>query len=181
MDKAREHIPVGVRADIPGSSSMARSYRNYVSTARHEAGDHLLDAAHIEIPAHLNNKVILFDMVNDGTILVFCSEFGKMLLSRGKNICIDGTFKVQRKIFMIFLNFFKCRPLAFAQLYTINVMIDETAVPAVYGLLPGKTEATYEKLFKAVHEFVPEWKPANVICDFEIAAMNAIKKVLVLL
>ena len=63
MDKAREHIPVGVRADIPGSSSMARSYRNYVSTARHEAGDHLLDAAHIEIPAHLNNKVILFDMV----------------------------------------------------------------------------------------------------------------------
>ena len=69
--------------------------------------------------------MIFFDLVGHGTMLVFCSSFGmQMLADFGDHVCIDGTFK--------------CRPLAFSQLYTIHVLIDRTAVPVVYGLLGNK-------------------------------------------
>uniref|UniRef100_A0A914HNA6 Uncharacterized protein n=1 Tax=Globodera rostochiensis TaxID=31243 RepID=A0A914HNA6_GLORO len=116
IDMSRQQMSVGVRAEnAPPSSSMARSYRNYVSKARNKTGDYLLDAPVIQIPARLLKKVIFFDLVGNDTMIVFCSPFGQHLLSDyGASICIDGTFK--------------CRPLAFAQVYTINVLIDKNAV-----------------------------------------------------
>lgn len=63
--------------------------------ARKEAGDDMPDSLNITIPPQLNDRVMFFDMVNNETMLVFCSHFGKTLLEeRGSDLCIDGTFKV---------------------------------------------------------------------------------------
>ena len=92
--------------------------------ARREFGDHLLDGPTIGIPDQFKEKVIFFDLVGHDAMLVFCSFGMQMLADFGDHVCIDGTFK--------------CRPLAFSQLYTIHALIDRTAVPVVYGLLGNK-------------------------------------------
>lgn len=75
-------------------------------------------------------------------------------------------------------HFFQCRPLAFAQMYSVHTLIDRTAVPAVYALMGDKTESSYATLFRAIKNKIPNWAPNNVICDFEIAAIKGITRVI---
>uniref|UniRef100_A0A915N3X4 MULE transposase domain-containing protein n=1 Tax=Meloidogyne javanica TaxID=6303 RepID=A0A915N3X4_MELJA len=151
-------------SENPQKTRRAVDIARHQIPSREQAGDYLLDASTISIPDNLKEKVVFFDMVEHDTMLVFCSSFGKQILvDYGKNICIDGTFK--------------CRPLAFTQLYTINVLIDRTAVPAVYALMGNKKQLSYEKLFTAIKNEVPDWDPSLFFTDYEIAAMQAVQHV----
>jgi hypothetical protein len=72
---------------------------------------------------------------------------------------IDGTFAVAPELFY--------------QVYTIHVLVDNSAVPLVYALLPDKTEATYERVFRKLVELRSALNPATIMADFERASLNA--------
>ena len=112
-----------------------------------------------------NENFLLYDSgANDvNRILIFCSDSGRLDLCQAKNIAVDGTFD-------------SC-PQIFFQLFTLHVVKKNTSVPRLFALLPNKTENTYERLFMAIKEQVPAFKPESVLLDFEKATMNAINKV----
>jgi hypothetical protein len=84
---------------------MGRAYRRFVAEEKKEIGDDLLDfqnTIQIVIPARLNDRLLLDDVVDGQRMLVFASEFGRqLLLTHGANVSIDGTFKASA--------FFLCR------------------------------------------------------------------------
>lgn len=101
VSDVRKNIHEAVRANelTPSSSAMGRQYRRFTQNERLEAGDELLNAPNIDeivIPARLENLVLFDGHVNNKRLFVFCSNFGRDLLTSddGNNISIDGTFKV---------------------------------------------------------------------------------------
>lgn len=50
-------------------------------------------------------------------------------------------------------------------------------VPCIYALLPDKTQATYEELFQAIKENIPNFRPDFIKSDYETAAMNALRAI----
>ena len=44
--------------------------------------------------------------------------------------------------------------------------------PCIHALLPNKSEATYDRLFKKLLEIEPLLNPIAIMIDFEEAAMN---------
>ncbi|RWS06458.1 uncharacterized protein B4U80_07347, partial [Leptotrombidium deliense] len=50
-------------------------------------------------------------------------------------------------------------------------------MPAIYALLPNKTDATYTRMLNVLKEKIPSLNPISILTDFEIAAQNAFKTV----
>ncbi|KAG8127317.1 hypothetical protein E2320_014244 [Naja naja] len=48
--------------------------------------------------------------------------------------------------------------------------------PVLYALLPNEQCATYKLLFKFMKILVANTQPWTILCDFEMAAMNAIRE-----
>ena len=53
------------------------------------------------------------------------------------------------------------------QLYTINVLIEQSSVGAAYTLMANKAQATYIRVLSALHQSI-QHLPLSVILDFEI-------------
>lgn len=109
------------------------------------------------------------DFLNDEgkRIIVFAGQETENFLANGKTFFLDGTFK-------------SC-PKQFTQLYTIHVDWGSTAsetnvYPAVFALLPDKTESTYRNLFIKLKTSNPLFNPHLIKLDFETAAINACRK-----
>jgi hypothetical protein len=108
----------------------------------------------------------------DVGILVFTNKNNCRLLNAASYWLMDGTFKT-------------C-PAPFVQMYTIHALIGTTEgrpriVPLVYGLLSHKSEDCYSVLFELLKRYVyhklnTNLAPKLIITNFEIAAINAIKK-----
>ena len=95
-------------------------------------------------------------------ILIFASDDNLDLLIRHRHWLADGTFK--------------CAPAVFYQLFTLHVYIEGSVVPAVYALLPNKTQQTYQRMlleFSKLRQFNPE----SIVTDFERATINAVQVV----
>ena len=54
--------------------------------------------------------------------------------------------------------------------------MDGVIFPCIYALLPNKTEAIYDKLFKKLLEIEPLLNPLTIMVDFEKAAINALEE-----
>ena len=139
----------------------------------------LYSARHVSLgidtlPKHRNDIIIpekyqdfvLADEVCDERILIFSLD-GGILLGHGTCFFGDGTFK-------------SC-PLLFDQLYTIHMDIGSTReqtriIPVIYALLPNRKEATYTKLYNILRSKIPSFKPQEFHLDFEMAAINGLKK-----
>ncbi|KAB0793284.1 hypothetical protein PPYR_12904 [Photinus pyralis] len=52
---------------------------------------------------------------------------------------------------------------------------DQGVHPIFYALLPNKQEVTYRRMFELVIELQPELNPESIACDFENAAISAMK------
>jgi len=63
------------------------------------------------------------------------------------------------------------------QLYTIHVIRFQKVFPAVFALLPNRTEATYIKMLTALKALAPTMNPHSITTDFEKAAKNAFQVV----
>ena len=94
-------------------------------------------------------------------ILIFGSEKSVSYLEKFEDWYMDGTFSVTPKLF--------------SQVYTIHAFIGGCAVPALYCLLPDKSEATYTFLLEKVQSFNNSLHPRSIMVDFEKAMINSIK------
>ena len=68
-------------------------------------------------------------------------------------------------------------PSLFCQLYNIHPLRDETAIPAIFGLLSNKTEDTYTRFLREVSKLMPNFSLRIIMTDFEKAALNAFSNV----
>ncbi|KAL3117545.1 hypothetical protein niasHT_002862 [Heterodera trifolii] len=157
-------MQVGVRINAPSPSNMRRNYNNAKKKHQEEAGDVGLDAqptAQIVIPAALQNRVILNQPIENNRMIVFASAFGLDSLRQfNVEVAINGTFDTA--------------PRGIAQLYTMSVIIDHSAVPVVYGLMPNKELGSYTSFFETIRNRIGNnWFPTRIMSDFELAAMNA--------
>ena len=81
------------------------------------------------------------------------------ILEEHKDWFIDGTFKVA--------------PAEFLQVFTIHALVDRSAYPLVYVLLPDKTEQGYERVLRKMKELKPTLNPSSILSDYEKAIHNA--------
>ncbi|KAH7699626.1 hypothetical protein AAVH_33268, partial [Aphelenchoides avenae] len=97
-------------------------------------------------------------------IIVFMSDYGVGLLRDNPDWCVDGTFFAAPKYFR--------------QLLTINVLKNESSLPAAYLLLQGHSEETYDRALSAVFddERMRNIAPSSFISDFERGLINSMKK-----
>lgn len=49
--------------------------------------------------------------------------------------------------------------------------------PVVYALMAKRTVSAYRDVFHKVMEVCPQWKPKNIMCDFESALHSALREV----
>lgn len=125
----------------------------------------------LEIPEELKftyrdkAKFYMFDTGNKhpNRIIIFTTENNLKLMANYKEWYADGTFDVS--------------PTLFKQVYSIHININNTNLPVLYGLLPNKKGTTYKKFFKIIHVDLSVPSPNSINCDFELAAINAAKKV----
>lgn len=102
--------------------------------------------------------------VGDATrIFIFGSRDGVTLLQQSGNWFCDGTFKVVPELFY--------------QLYTVHALVQTNVFPCIYALLPNKTQATYNRLFRELHGVTNAASPTTVLMDFEKASLNAFEGV----
>jgi len=117
--------------------------------------------ADIVIPKRLqqttrNENFVLWDYKR---ILMFGTAEILKLLLQYDHWFIDGTFKIA--------------PTIFCQVFTIYALIDNSAYPLVYILLPDKSEDSYMRVFKELKSLQPKLNTASIMLDFEKAIHNA--------
>lgn len=113
-------------------------------------------------------RFLLIDDTQGPRIIAFASTENLTNLAAADRIYCDGTF-------------YTC-PTLFYQIYTIHVQLDGIMYPAVYALLPGKSEQIYQRYFSllktAMSNINLQLTPTTVFMDFETAAQNAIRSVI---
>ena len=153
---------------LPQLESVKRTIRNYKSMIIENCGNPTC-TAEIIIPEKYKNSL------KGETFLLYDSGFGDQ-----QRIIIYGTLK-----FIDFLRncdswfcdgTFRVVPDPFTQLYTIHAEKDGVIFPCIYALLPNKTEATYDRLFKKLLEIEPLLNPLRIMVDSEKAASNALEE-----
>ncbi|KAH7708293.1 hypothetical protein AAVH_24453 [Aphelenchoides avenae] len=98
----------------------------------------------------------------------FASDDGASLLRDNRMWCLDGTF-------------FAC-PKYFDSLLIISAMVENSCLPAIYIVLPDRTQVTYERAIAACFEAEPfrGISPESYICDFVLGLSAGMKKQFVL-
>ncbi|XP_050053383.1 uncharacterized protein LOC126549053 [Aphis gossypii] len=100
---------------------------------------------------------------SDERILIFFTGQNLELMGKYNNWFVDGTFK--------------CTPTLFTQIYTIHVLTTNSLIPAVYALLPNKSQKTYVHLLNQLKKIKSTLSPKLIMSDFEMASINAFKEV----
>ena len=95
----------------------------------------------------------------DNRILVFSTQRNLDILQRSSSWAMDGTFDIA--------------PPLFSQIYSIHGEYGGRSHPLVYGILPSKRRDTYDAFFAGVHHISNNLRPASLITDFEMAAIQA--------
>lgn len=112
-----------------------------------------------------NEDFLLWDSGDDDEkrILMFGTLANLELLQQHHHWFIDGTFKVA--------------PTIYYQVFTIHALIDASATPLIYVLLPDKSEDDYVRVLRKLEELKPTLNPASIMSDFEKASQNACSSV----
>lgn len=106
---------------------------------------------------------LLYDNEDESDrLLMFGTQQNLRVLKDSTALHCDGTFDI-------------CPP-GFSQVYTIHGRYRTHLVPLIYVLAPDKKQMTYDTLFDKLLELEPLLSPAKVMIDFEMAAIQSIKK-----
>uniref|UniRef100_A0A915E455 H15 domain-containing protein n=1 Tax=Ditylenchus dipsaci TaxID=166011 RepID=A0A915E455_9BILA len=100
---------------------------------------------------------------NGNRLLVFGRTSNRNWSRNMKVVFVDGTFKIT--------------PAPFHQVYVILAERGGYVFPVLYALLPNKSQATYEKLFRITRRIWPDFIPSSVSIDFEMAVISALEVV----
>ncbi|XP_048737527.2 uncharacterized protein LOC125652381 [Ostrea edulis] len=97
-------------------------------------------------------------------IMIFATDTNINHLCAAEVIFSDGTF-------------YSCTRF-FTQLYTLHGNVNGTIFPLIYGLLPNKSEDTYNRFFSLLKDSARRLQsvstPESWLLDFEIVARNAV-------
>ena len=108
---------------------------------------------------------LLRDDGDSNKILIFGTQENLLKLSELDTIYVDGTFST-------------C-PSLFRQLFTINGFVGGQQFPLVYGFLPTKSRADYNRFFAIVKEEMQNsgliLQPSAVMADFKLALIQAVE------
>lgn len=97
----------------------------------------------------------------DSSALVFASDAQLALLQQATLVHFDSTFKVV--------------PSLYYQLFTIFVQHAGFLFPVFFALMTRKTTDLYKAVFDKLHETLPDFRPAQVIADYEEAPIAAMQ------
>ena len=137
----------------PADEALKRSLRRF----RQRAGVRDLETSRRTVDGEEFLRYQTDDMV------VFAADCDLRELCNSQHWFADGTFKVS--------------PRGFYQQYTIHAFLDGVTYPCVSALLPGKSEAVYDRLLRVLEPLFPSTPaPETILTDFEKAAMNAFSK-----
>ena len=128
------------------------------------------ERAHIQIPDDLKTTLDGRDFLqaDDGgedKILVFATEQGIARACSAETVFIDGTFYTS--------------PRLFCQLFTFHVQEQSKVYPAIFALLPDKSQRTYQRLFGIVKTRAEalglQFAPPKIQSDYEQAVIRAVR------
>lgn len=63
----------------------------------------------------------------------------------------------------------------FYQMFTLHVLLVNTVIPLVYGLLIGKSAADYSQFFEKILD-QDTFEPMSIMTDFEQATIKSVKE-----
>lgn len=171
INACTERLPVGAQALLPRGPALKKTVRR----TRNRVTEALPNPATLQelvIPEAfrlynvngVSENFLLADS-EDGNdrIIIFGRQQGLAILQESSHWFMDGTFKIA--------------PLLFQQIYIIMAEKYDGVHPVLYSLLPNKRRETYYKLFRMVKQLASDANPESVSCDFELAAIQAIKDV----
>jgi len=108
---------------------------------------------------------ILAEEGADDNIILLGTQSNLHHLAEAECLYMDGTFQT-------------C-PRLFYQIFSIHIVKYGQTFPMVYGLLPNKQQATYNRMFMMVKEAALnlglELTPSSVLSDFEQALINSVR------
>lgn len=153
--------------DLPSfksvKDSLYRARKKFLNTFRlnHDS------PATVKIPERLAKSFFVCEDGDTEKILVFATKLSRKIIKKSGFYYGDGTFKVT--------------PRPFYQLYTLHYDLNSNSkstniIPVVYALLPNKTQATYERLFRILNEKLGI-EITDFKSDYEIAQSNAVLSV----
>ena len=155
------NVSEAVAVRLPSTESM-RSIRNQ----RQDRNQYpVARAAITEIPqefrqSQYGERFLFLDggVGYENRLILFGAEHAMEHLRESSQWFADGIFHV-------------C-PNLFFQFYTAHALDKGRSFPCIYGLLPNKTEETYNRLWQKVGNVV-QHNPDDIMTDFEIASINA--------
>lgn len=119
----------------------------------------------VQIPAQFHQMVLADYFYEGNRILMFCTPEARQMLYTVKEFFVDATFKA-------------C-PQPFKELVSIHGDIGSSTettrvVPFIFALLSSKKQSAYETMYDIIKSCFPQFQPATLHCDFEIAHINAL-------
>lgn len=112
-------------------------------------------------PGITENFLLADTGASQNRILIFGRKSWIKHLETAEVWYADGTFSIS--------------PPLFSQVYIVMVEKHGGVHPILYILLPNKTRETYNALFTLIKNIAPSANPKSINCDFEIAAIAAMK------
>lgn len=114
---------------------------------------------------------VIFGEDGNCRLLLFASENNLRMLDESPFWLVDGTFQT-------------C-PVLFTQIFSVHGLVGSSdcrrILPLAYGFLPQKTEECYVKFFNSLKEYALEYyielNLVQILSDFELAIINAVKTV----
>jgi len=116
----------------------------------------------------LHGESFLLHSGQGGKLLVFCAKTELAVLHQSSYLVCDGTFEMA--------------PNSAYQIYTIHgYTVGGEGLPLLWALLPNKSTETYSELFGCLRTALTDCfgdigRISYVLTDFELAAINAVKK-----
>jgi hypothetical protein len=113
-----------------------------------------------------NDKQFLIHIDNGWGVAMFATHKSLRILAACTVIFVDGTFRTA--------------PKPYKQLVTIHGMYRGVVVPLCFCLSTGKSVAQYRHIIHELCRKIREqtrirWRPATVVCDFEVSLISALQ------
>lgn len=173
VNRCLQDVPSTSAAHLPNKAAA----RILVHRIRNKGLPKIPNTINFEIPDYLSKIgeeqfLIGQYLTQNESVVVFCTKSNLKRLITAKCWVMDGTFSTYLA--------------PFSQIYTIHASIGTESgtkkfLPLVYALLSHKTETCYRILLEllkryAVNTFQISLSPRNILSDFEIAAISAVKQ-----
>ena len=171
LNSVTSEIPQAVQGTLPTSEAMKqtiRRMRNRTSCAPpnpRNAEELVLPIEYTQYSSFENpseNFLIADSGTDNSRILIFGRQSWTSFLVDSTVWFCDGTFKLS--------------PLIFDQVYVVMAKRYNSVHPVLYALLPDKSRSTYIRMFEMIQSAIPGVNPTRISCDYEIAAIQAMRQ-----